>query len=163
MRAVRLCREESGSTLVEFGICASILLLLMCGVMDFSRALYVDHFLANAANEATRYAMVRGATFAGTSCTTVTTMNCDATAANVVAYVQSLAPAGMPVTNMSVNPTWTGYTASGASCAGGFSNGSNSPGCVVTVKLSYNFNFSVPILPHGTFVLTSTSVSSIQQ
>ncbi len=155
-------RDESGSSLVEFSLSAVVLLMAVAGVMDFSRALYIDHFLANAASEATRYAMVRGATFAGNPCSTASTASCDATAANVTSYVTSLSPTGINTANMTVNTTWPGTSPTGSSCVSAVSS-KNSPGCVVNVTITYSFNFAVPILPANTLVLTGSSAVAIAE
>jgi Flp pilus assembly protein TadG len=56
----RLGIDETGSSLVEFALSSTVLLMAIFGVLDCSCALYADHYVANAAREATRYAMVRG-------------------------------------------------------------------------------------------------------
>src|ERR1039458_73601 len=78
---------EEGSALVEFAFVLILVLTFMFGIMDFSRFLYTDHFLSGAAREGTRYAMVRGSTWT-TACASTTTFSCNASAANVISYVQ---------------------------------------------------------------------------
>jgi Flp pilus assembly protein TadG len=56
----RFAREEHGDSLVEFSIAISVLLMVVFGVIDCSRALYTYHFVSYAAAEGARYAMVRG-------------------------------------------------------------------------------------------------------
>ena len=53
-------RMERGSTLVEFALVLIVLMVMMFGIIDFARALYTYHFVANVAREGTRYAIVRG-------------------------------------------------------------------------------------------------------
>src|ERR1019366_8478508 len=55
-------RGECGSSLVEYAVVFSLLITMLLGIADFSRALYSFHFVSNAAREATRYAAVRGST-----------------------------------------------------------------------------------------------------
>ena len=51
---------ERGSALVEFGLIAIVLFTLIFGIVDFGRALFAYHYVANTAREATRMASVRG-------------------------------------------------------------------------------------------------------
>jgi hypothetical protein len=120
-------------------------------------------FVSNGAREAVRYAMVRGATWSGTSCSTTAASACAATAASVTAHLDSLAPAGVSTspTYLTVKTTWPGVTPSGASCS---STGvTNAPGCAVEGKVTYSFNFIVPFLPKNALFLSSTSAIAISQ
>jgi Flp pilus assembly protein TadG len=151
--------DESGTGLAEIVMSTMALFVLIFGILDCSRALYADHFISHVAREATRYAMVRGSTWNNASCTSASTYSCTATAANVTSYVKSVAPVGIPGADLVVNTTWPGTTASGASCT----SSANSPGCVVTVQVSYSFNFVLPFLPKNAMVLSSSSAVAISQ
>ena len=159
--AIRLFREDTGSETIEFAVSAVVLLTIIFGILDMSRALYADHFVSNAAREATRYAMVRGASWKNTTCTTSATFSCTATATDVTSYVKTITPLGFTANNLAVTTTWPGTTPSGADCSS--SNVNNSPDCVVTVKVVYNFNFVLPFLPKGALQLASTSSMAISQ
>jgi Flp pilus assembly protein TadG len=52
--------EDAGQALVEFSLVLPVLLLLIVGVMDVSRAVWQENTLAYAAREGTRYAIVHG-------------------------------------------------------------------------------------------------------
>jgi Flp pilus assembly protein TadG len=158
-RARGFLKSERGSVLVEFAVSLSILLAMVFGIMDFSRALYAYRFMSYAATQATRYAMVRGTTFAGTSCATVSTYDCNATTANLTSYVQSLAPPGLTPSAITVTTTWPGTTPTGLACANGAGN--NSPSCVVKVVVSYAFKFVMPFLPLSTLNFSATSTKII--
>ena len=106
----RFWSDESGSELLEFGVCAAIIFSVIFGIMECSQALYVDHYLAYAAREATRYAMVRGSTWKGIGCATTSSFSCDATAGDIANLVNSLAPSGVDVASLSVTTTWPGTT-----------------------------------------------------
>lgn len=153
--------------MVEFAISAIILLTAIFGIVDFSRALYVYHFVSYAAQQGTRYAMVRGAGWSGTSCTTTSTLDCDATATDIQNYVQSLAPPGITASNLVVTTTWPGSavnSANSSQCTG--SNPANSQGCLVKVKVTYSsFSFLLPFLPHPTngYSFSATSEITIQK
>jgi Flp pilus assembly protein TadG len=155
------CRDEEGNTLLEFALSCIVLLLLIFGILDCSRALYTDHYVASAARDGTRYAMVRGSSWNGAACTTATTASCTAVSADVTNFVKSVTPSGLLKNSLAVATTWTGKTATGAACVTG--GAVNLPGCVVQVKVSYFFNFAVPILPKGTLLLTSTSSMPIAE
>jgi Flp pilus assembly protein TadG len=155
--------DERGSALIEVAVSSVLLLTLMLGILDTSRALYVDNFVSNSAREAVRYAAVRGSTWSGTSCATATTSACMATAANVSIFTDGLAPAGVSTspTYLTVTTQWPGTTPSGASCS---TNGvNNAPGCVVRVAVSYSFSYILPFLPKNAMALTSTSTMVIAQ
>jgi len=151
--------DQSGSELVEFSLSVAILFTVIFGIMDCSRALYVDHYVAYVANEATRYAMVRGSSWQGTSCATTKSFSCDATSSDITNMVTSITPLGFTASNLSVNTTWPGTTPAGSSCA--TANGLNSPGCIVQVTVSYSFKFVLPFLPINTLNLQSTSSVAI--
>lgn len=161
IQAKHLYIDESGSEMVEFALSLTVLLMAVFGILGFSLAIFTNHYVANDAREATRYAMVRGSSWAGTSCTTVSTFSCEATNANVQSYVQSITPTGITSSNLTVTTTWPGTTAAGSSCD--TTEGSNSPGCLVMVKVSYPFNFLLPFLPNNTFSLSSISSVTIAQ
>jgi Flp pilus assembly protein TadG len=156
----RRIADETGGTLLEFAITTSLLLMIIFGVLDCSRALYFEHYVSYSAEEAARYAMVRGSTWGGATCSTTITESCTATTANVTSFVQSITPMGNS-SELTVATTWTGKTPAGSTCTN--QNGNNSPGCVVQVKVSYSFNFVLPFLPKNTLLLTSTSAVGISQ
>jgi Flp pilus assembly protein TadG len=154
--------DDEGGTLVEAAVSMTLLLMIIFGIMDCSRALYTDHYVRYTAEEAVRYAMVRGSTWNNAVCTTPSTASCTATSSNVTAQVTSMMPAGInTANNLSVATTWTGKTPTGAACNA--TNGVNSPGCVVQVNVSYSFNFILPFLPQNALVLSSSASSAITQ
>ena len=157
----RFCGRVEGSSLVEFAVTLPVLLMLIFGIMECSLALYVNHFVTNAAHEATRYAMVRGSSWKGVACSSPATGGCTATAASVTAYVQSIAPSGIDPAKLTVTATWPGVSAGGLGCT--VATGPNSPGCLVTAGVSYNFPFSVPFVPASVWVLSSRSTLTIVQ
>jgi Flp pilus assembly protein TadG len=134
--------SDAGSTVVEFALSIIILMTLFLGIMEFSRALYTDHFVSNAAREASRYAMVRGA-----DCTSWGNA-CPATAADIQSYVRSITPDGINPSAVTVTTTWIP---------------NNSPGNLVKVNVQYNFMFDLPLLPSGTMHMASDSEMVISQ
>ena len=59
--ATRLDRGSQAQALVEFALVMPLLLLLLVGIIDFGRALFVYSEVSNAAREAVRYAAVNSA------------------------------------------------------------------------------------------------------
>jgi Flp pilus assembly protein TadG len=154
--------DEEGQSLIEFSLCVTVLLMLVFGIMDMSRALYTEHFIATAAHQGARYAIVRGATFAGTSCASTSTVNCAATQANVVSYVTSLVNSGISPSNMTVTARWPGTDGSGAACTNAV-RVVNSAGCNINVTVNYSYSFILPYLPKNALALTSSSSMTISQ
>lgn len=159
-----LRKSERGSELVEFAFTAPILLALVFGILDFSRAMYCDLFVNYAAQEGARYAIVRGASWSGTSCSS-STYECDATSNDVKTYVKGLALPWININDINVNSTWPGTTP-GCSSSGGCSACAtpNTAGCYVNVNVTYRFKFIVPFLPKSTGITFSgTSQKVIQE
>lgn len=168
----RFSAEEGGSNLVEFSLVATLLFLVLISIIDCSLAFYSYHFVSSAAEEATRYAAVRGADWSS-SCSTSAPPNfspgydCTAAAADIQNYVQSLAPPGIVASSITINTSssyvWPGTTpaCSSGPCAPCAAN-SNGQGCFVRVQVSYPFSFTLPLLPQSTVNLTATSEKVIQ-
>lgn len=152
---------------MEFGIVLMVLLLIMFAIMEFSRFFYVYNFVSDAAREGTRYAAVRGATFASNACsvTPTVTYECDATAANVTSYVQSLTPPMVNPSILTVNPSWPGTAPPGAAtpCNTNLVTNGNydAPGCLVQVVVSYPYTFIFPFLPQGASTWTVSSTAEM--
>lgn len=156
--------SEQGDSLIEFAISAVLILMVIFGIMDCSRALYAYHFVSYAAQEGTRYAIVHGATFSGTACTSTSMSNCDATNTNVQSYVQGLAPPGITGTDIAVSTAWPQTT---PNCSAGPCTGcttyKNAAGCMVQVNVAYTFHFVLPFLPTSGLKFSGTSQQVIQE
>jgi Flp pilus assembly protein TadG len=155
--------RERGTTLPETVIVMAALLAIVFGIIDFGRALYTYGFVANVAREGARWAMVRGSA----SCTNVPGMdNCNATASDIQTYVQSLSQGATDPSLITINTDagslWPGTLGSGAGGAD-CTTGSNAPGCLVVVRVSYPFRFILPYLPIATITMQSTSKMVISQ
>jgi Flp pilus assembly protein TadG len=142
---------QRGSALVEFALSVTIMATLLFGTMAISMALYSYHFIAEAAREGSRYAMVRG-----TGCTSYSgfTSACPATSAQIQTYVRSLSFPGINPNNMSVTAAYAAYPA-GGTCTP--SSACNNPGNQVTVTVSYQLPVSIPFVPARTLTMTSRS------
>lgn len=155
----RRLRSDSGANLVEFALSISIVIAALMGVLYFSLALYANHFVSYASQEAGRYAMVRGSTWSGTSCAQVSTSECMATSSDIARYVTSILPPGFSASGLQVSAAWPGTTSTGAPCD--TANGNNSPYCTVNVTVSYSFSSFLPFIPAKTLAMSNTSSFAI--
>jgi Flp pilus assembly protein TadG len=153
-------REECGGTIVEFAVSAVLLFASFFGIMDFARGLYAYHFVSFAAQEGSRYAMVRGNDWSG-ACVSATSYGCAASSANITSFVQGLAPMGISSGNISVTPSWPQLNADNSSSGCNTTPTQNSQGCLVKVKVSYTFHFMMPFLPKSSLNMTATSEQPI--
>ncbi len=153
--------DESGQATLEFALTLSLLLTSIFGIMVCSMAFYADHFVTDAAKEATRYAMVRGSSWGSTSCSSYTSYSCVASSSNVTSFVNSIAPTGISPSGISVTTTWPGTDPTGQTCD--TTQGKNSPACVVNVEVHYSFKFLLPFVPFGTMNLAGVSSDVITQ
>lgn len=162
---IRALRDESGAELVDFALCASVFAMLVLGTVDVCRAMYAYHIVTYGAQKATRYAIVRGATWGG-SCSTSAPPNftlnfgCTASASDVQNYVKSLG--GFNSGNVTVSTSWPGTTPDCSSNCSACTT-TNSKGCTVKVKVTYAFTFIVPFLKRGTVNLSANSQKVIQE
>jgi Flp pilus assembly protein TadG len=151
--------RDEGSNLVEFALSALIFCAVLFGIFYFSLALYTAHFVTNAADDAARYAVVRGSSWNGTSCQSVSSYDCTATSTNVSNYVLSTIPPAISPANLTIATTWPGTTSSGGTCD--TFNGANSPNCQVEVQVGYAFALPIPLGGARSLNLSSTSSMTI--
>jgi Flp pilus assembly protein TadG len=146
-------KRERGSSLPETAIVMAVLLGMMCGIIDFGRAIYTYGFVAQIARQGARWAIVRGS-----QCTLLT--DCpNVTSTQVQTYVQSLAYGFITPSSITATAAWPP-----ASCPPGSSG--EAPGCTVVVTVSYPFKFVLPWMPTGslgTLSMTSTSEMVVSQ
>ncbi|AFL90091.1 TadE-like protein [Terriglobus roseus DSM 18391] len=161
-QALDLClRDNAGSGLLEFAFAIGVIMTVILGIVNGSLALYANHYVASAALEGARYAMVRGAGWGGAACATPTSNSCTATSNSVKTFLLSIAPLGVRAANTTVVTTWPGTTAAGTACYTG--NGINAAGCSVRVTVTYSFNLGLPVLPKNTLRFTAASTMPITQ
>jgi Flp pilus assembly protein TadG len=123
--------------MAEFGLIAIPCLTLFFGIMNFSLALYDYDFVGYSAQQAARYAIVRGST-----ATTV------ATAASIKTYVTGMVDGVMDTTLLTVNTTWSP---------------NNNPGGVVTVTVGYTFKPLTSLVSNVNITLSQTAAMVISQ
>jgi Flp pilus assembly protein TadG len=156
MRRVKsLASDEDGAELVEFALSATILFAMIFGIIQFSLLMFAGNFVAIAAQQGTRYAMVRGSDWT-IPCAAVSSYDCEVNTPTMVQnYILSQPHPGLNLKASNITVTWPTTTASGATCV------QYSQGCQVEVKVSYPFKLSIPLFS-ASFPLTSTSIETIQ-
>jgi Flp pilus assembly protein TadG len=150
---------QRGASLPETAIVIAVVLALVFGIIDFGRFMYTYSFVANAARQGARWAMVRGSV----SCTNAPNLpNCGATMADIETYVQSLSVGLTDPNKITINKNssfvWPGCTSLAAS-----GSGAKGPGCIVAVQVNYPFKFILPYMPGPTYTMSSTSKMIITQ
>lgn len=172
--------SDSGASIVEFAVAASIYFSLFFGVIEFCMAVYAYNFVSEAAREGSRYAVVRGSQ----SCTVSSTFpNCNllptsitsSTNNPVLTYIDSLGFPGLNANNLSAAVTWWEPTKNGSGnsswtttqCVGATDATTGVPcnvkGNMVKVVVTYNFPIMVPWWKAGTLPVTSTSEMMISE
>ena len=155
-RIKRAWRAEEGATLIEAAVGLVIILALFIGLLEICLALYASHFVADAAREASRYAIVRGSM----SCSSSPNLtNCDATSDEIETWVRSLRYPGIDPRQLSVTTTWP---SSGSDCYPSASP-CNNPGNLVKVVVTYAFPLNIPFWRSATIHLSSGSEMVISQ
>ena len=115
-------RSERGASLVEYAFILILFLTLIFAIGGFGHALFVYHYVNEAAKEATRYAAVRGRTCVDDlSCTSANSASGTAgptkdTSTDIQAYVASITPQSIDSTSVTVTPTWLAPTGSPQVC-----------------------------------------------
>lgn len=180
-RVGRRARSENGGTLVETAFCLTLLLILITGIIEVSWALLSYHYVADAAREGARYAMVRGSDWIATPYLTTNTCDndvssgpgyawsgCTANAGDVENYVASLGLGPTPITASDVCVEFLTAAAVGSAAPTTCTSSSASTvvpagGSVVEVQITYPFKFGVPGFPEYTYNLKSISEMVIAQ
>ena len=130
--------------MVEFALCFSVLMAFIFILMELCMAFYSHALVAECVREGTRYAIVRGST-----CVTALSTPCTASAAQINAYVSSLAFPNIGGGRMTVNTT--------------FLDGNQAPGSRVQVAATYVFPITLPFVPGGPLTMSSSSQMYILQ
>jgi Flp pilus assembly protein TadG len=130
-------KSERGSYIIEFGLSFVVFLTMVLGILDVSRGIYAYSFLAGAAKEGTRFAMVHGSSSGSKASST-----------DVQNAVQKWMIGLVNPASSTVTTTWNPV--------------SENPGSLVTVNVQYTYtpisNFLV-----GNWTLRSTSQTMVLQ
>jgi Flp pilus assembly protein TadG len=146
-------RGERGSSSVEFALGASLLFMVVFGIIAMMFALYSYNVVSESAREGSRYAIVRGSACHFASA-------CPASQADIQTYVKNL---GFPAINpnqLTAATAWAAYPAGGTCTPNA---GCNNPGNQVTVTVSYQFPVVIPFVPNRTLSMSSTAAMVISQ
>jgi len=142
-RSRNLVERERGGSLIELAVTLPVLFGLIFCFIETCMLFYTYAMISNSARQGARYAMVRGA-----SCPSSSNPTCEATPAQVKAYVSGL---GWPnVGGGTVNPT-VNY------------DGNESAGSHVQVTVSYTFQINMPFVPAKSITMLSTAKTTILQ
>ena len=139
-----IARDEEGAALVEFALGSIVVFMSMFGLFALCGALYSYVFVADAARQASRYAIVRGSACVGFA-------NCSITSAQINTYVQQMNYPGINAANLAASASWP--------------SGTKGPGDTVQVTVTYNLPLSIPFWSKSwsTLHLSSTSQMTISQ
>jgi len=157
--AWRIWSDESGSELVEFALSIWVWIGMVFLILYGTYAIYAEHFADMAAHDATRYAIVRGSTWNGTSCASTSSMECMATSTDIKNFVVARLAPGLLSDDLTVSTTWSGLTSAGTSCDTDY--GSNSPNCIVKVEVGYSL--MLPFASANKLTLTVAAEMTILQ
>ena len=130
-------RGERGNAAVEFALLVPVLILIVCGAVDFGRAFYAYVTVSSTAHEAARYA----ARFPGASVSTA--------ALQTVVAGESQGTIRLMGTPTGGNATLTGPTLEG------------SEEQLTAVRLSYQFNPISPIPLAGPIVISASAAAPL--
>lgn len=169
---VRLHSEDHGGTLVETAMVLPMFLLFVFVVIAIGRVVYEYHAVVEAARQASRWAIVRGAQCYTNLASSSFCQNngTGAVQADIKSYVTSLGYPGLTDSNVGVTAVWTtavagnnsgGATTTWTTCT----SSCTTPGNMVAVTVTYNaFSIPIPMMKiTPTFPLSSTSSMIISQ
>jgi Flp pilus assembly protein TadG len=129
-------KKSRGQGMLEFAIVGPIFFLMLFGVIELGRAMFVTHQVANGAREGARWAMVRGE------------LSGEAIDESDVRDIVLERTSGLDPDELTVNADWPNGIAIGS---------------VVSVTVTYNYT---PLISNffstGSFTITRTSEMAIQ-
>jgi hypothetical protein len=144
-----------------------ILIPFLFGIVQLSIGLYCYHYASDAAREATRWAIVRGANcgklFSSAYCSPTDSSGTGATANDIAQYVKGLGyPYSASVTTTTQWCTAGGTPATWSSCS---ATKNNDPATKdqVKVTVSYAYPLIIPFIRKNTINISSTSSMTIVQ
>jgi Flp pilus assembly protein TadG len=148
-------KRQRGSAIVEQALVLPIMLAVLFGAIDMSRALYTYHYVSYIAREATRWASVRSKN----------SFNGGITQTDIQTYVSNVSGMGLDKNQITSSLSYIAPSNPTPLCPGGTTDSTlnNKPGCVVQVTVNYNYTFLLPFLPKGAFTMSSESQMVITQ
>ena len=159
--------NEEGGSLVEMALSCLILIPFLFGIVQLSIGLYCYHYAADAAREATRWAIVRGAKcnglFGSTYCSPTERNGDGAGTTDIAQYVKGLGyPYSASVTTTTQWCAAGGSPATWTTCSS-TRLGNNGTGNQVKVTVSYAYPLIIPFIRNNTINISSTSSMTIVQ
>jgi hypothetical protein len=135
-----MIRAQTGQAAVEFTLIFLIFLMLLFGIAEGGRLIFIYGTVSQAAREGVRYASVRGG-----NCKLPGGSSCTATEAEIKNYVLDRAMGLLTAANIMVS--WPGPP-----------SGSNAPGMIVSITTTYPFQPLVWFIPSVTLRSSSQMV-----
>jgi Flp pilus assembly protein TadG len=144
--------ERKGQALVEFALVLPLLLLLIFGIVDAGRLIFVYNTISNSARDGARVAIVNQSTSGTDTCDTTA-----ATAYPVGCAISAGTSLGLTASDVSV--TYNDYT-DAAPCPGPMSIG-----CIAVVDVTGRFQPLTPVIGQiiGPITLSSTTKIPIER
>jgi Flp pilus assembly protein TadG len=136
MRSRAGLHDCRGQALVEFALCIVLLLAVIFAVVEFGRMMLCYTTIANGARIGARYAIVHGSDSAVTT-------------SQIQTAVQDFLQAGT-VGASTITVNYPGHV-------NGTNSGCTTPGCLVSVTVSYPYDPLLSYFPLGSINLTSSS------
>lgn len=143
LRKRKIALGEEGSSLIEFAIVSSGMMLFVMVLMQVCLAIYSYGMITEVARETTRWAATRGST-----CQTVNLTSCTATTATITSYAKGIGLPNIGGGMMNVTPSFVP---------------NNTPGSAVKVVITYTVPITLPMVPKNSISLQSQSEMTIVQ
>jgi Flp pilus assembly protein TadG len=166
---VRRLGEQQAQSLVETALSITVLMILIFAAIEAAWGAYSIHYLANAAHEATRYAVVRGGTWnsacdpSGSPGAGYGSSMCQASPTDIENYVANRDFPGIGITASDVCVEYFSSLPTSATQACYANSSPNAAGDIVQVTITYPFSIPLPFLANYTWHLASTSQMVIAQ
>jgi len=130
-------RRDEGANLVEFSLIALMFFVVLLGIVEMGRLVLVYTSVANASRAGARYAIVHGGTRTGSG---VTGPSGPGNTSQVETTVKNFASVGLLDTSR-------------LTITVGYPNGSNTPGSLVSVTVTYPYD---PFISYFSSILSPT-------
>jgi Flp pilus assembly protein TadG len=141
----QIAEQEEGRSLIEFAIVSSGMMMFVMVLMQLCLAFYSYGMITEVARETTRWAAVRGST-----CETSASTSCTATVTTITSYAKGLGYPNIGGGTMTVTPSY-------------IPSGTNTPGSVVKVAITYTVPITLPLVPKNSISLQTSSEMTILQ
>ena len=146
-----ICRKQPGAhegqdgqAIMEVALGLPAIAAFTFAMIEICLAFYSFCMISETAREATRYAVVRGAT-----CQTALSVSCTASASDINTFVTQL--------------KWPNLGNGTVSASTTYPDGNENPGSRVKVVVTYIFPYNIPFAPSGSISMSSTSAMYIVQ